>query len=190
MSLEDAVNAEWERQRGEAARRRETDSEARLDRDRGRAELRQLISEAYSVLKRNGGPRAVNMRVQRTKTMFGAEKYVASGEEVGYAVYHGGSRLVFTDDGLLRKTLGGGNQPYGWDSKASGEAIAAFQSRFQGASFGATGDEISWELIKPSGWDDEFFVENGQLVYGYCESWRPPLARIVVTEWVAKALAR
>lgn len=187
MSLEDEVEARRaaaRRVRDEAAR---SSSAADADREAGRVELRRLIAEAYDLLHRRGGPRAVVVHVAQTRTLFRGVQQSATGREVGYAVDSG--HFIFLDDGTLRHQGGLGPARLDDYAPARSAVIDAYVAARPGVVSVAIGGEILWALTRPLGWDDQFFVDDdGRLVFGSSESVNPPLAKTVIATWVAGAL--
>ncbi|MCU1557550.1 MAG: hypothetical protein JWN09_1545 [Microbacteriaceae bacterium] len=154
-----------------------------------KGELRALISEALKILRANSAKRAIDVE-HRFGTKGWSQKpwFDVSAQPSGYPLGSpSGGLFVLDDDELLRHAKVFSVIVPDQYRAESNRLVENLRREHNGARLLCVGSPIGSELKKPSGWESTFFVESGQLLYGYCEG-RPEPARKIFTERVAEAL--
>ena len=189
MSLEDEIIARRAANHAKALSDTEAAAREAATLIAAKGELQALISEALNVLRSNGAKRAIDVKHAFGKKGWSQKPWFeVSAQPCGYPLGSpSGGLFVLDDDELLRHAKDFRVTIQNEYQAESNRLIENLRREHNGAQLMSVGLPIGRELKKPSGWESTFFVESGQLVYGYCEGMREP-ARKIVAEWVAKAL--
>ena len=189
MSLDDEIAARRAANQAKSLADAELAAKGAADLVAAKRELRALTSEALRILRANGVKQALEVEHK-----FGVKGWLQkpwfdiSGQLSGYLLgWPSGGLFVLGDDELLRHAYVFSVTLPDEHRYESSRLIENLRRQHDSDQLVRVGRPIDSDLNRPSGWEYGFFIESGQLVYGYGEGGSEP-ARKIFAEWVAEAL--